>query len=136
MLGILLSVEKLRDTSTLKLNVPTLDVHVVALLLPSTLLSLNDKRALVIVARAEVMASNDVTTRGRIIFFIWLFFRVVFCFPNCGSVTDVDAGFDWNCHGSHFSAQKARTIYSNFTHCIKVLVLNRFASVEWMPAYH
>src|SRR5260370_29491261 len=80
MLGTLLSVEKLRDTSTLKLNVPTLDVQVVALLLPSTLLSLNDKRALVIVARDEVMASNDVTMRVRIIFFIWFVLPILFFF--------------------------------------------------------
>ena len=66
---------KVRNTSTLKVKVPTADDNAFGV----PLLSLNDNRALVIVARAEVKASNDVTTRVRIIFFIW------FCF----------SGFRW-----------------------------------------
>src|SRR6266480_3297717 len=69
MLGLLPSVAKVRNTLPLKLNVPTLDV--IASGVPT--LSLNDRRTLVIAARAEVRASNEVTTRVRIVFFIWLF---------------------------------------------------------------
>src|SRR5437763_845526 len=71
MFGTLLSVEKLRNTSMLKLNVPVLDVQALARPLLSTLLSLNDKRRLVIAAGAEDMASNEVATRVRMVFFIW-----------------------------------------------------------------
>jgi hypothetical protein len=53
------------------------------------LLSLNDKRTLFIVARAEVRASNDVTTRVRIVFFIWFVLADLGGFKKyllCGSV--------------------------------------------------
>src|ERR1700737_3101798 len=66
MLGLLASALKLRYTSTLKVNVPTLDVSAFGV----PLLSLNDSNALVMAAGAEATASNEVAARLRIIFFI------------------------------------------------------------------
>ena len=72
MFGTLPSVANERDTSTLKVNVPTLEVHLVLLPLPSTLLSLNDNRALLMAAEADVMVIAEMTARVRlsIVFFM------------------------------------------------------------------